>query len=116
MTLNLNDKAFLTRAVHAGERAERPDFTPVATPIHPSVGYLYDSMDDLDAIFALRPEVLEMVEPMSDDDEDEDDRTGKKKKKKKKYVEVEYDPDKDVMVVKKKRKRGEGEWDDNWNL
>jgi cystathionine beta-lyase/cystathionine gamma-synthase len=51
MTLDLNDKAFLTRAVHAGERTERPDYTPVATPIHPSVGYLYDSMDDLDAIF-----------------------------------------------------------------
>ncbi len=72
---------------------------------------------DMDAIFALRPEVLEMVEPMSDDEEEEDDLTGKKKKKKKKkYVEVEYDPDKDVVVVKKKRKRGEGEWDDNWNL
>jgi len=30
----------------------RPDFTPVSTPIYPSVGYLYDDMDDLDAIFA----------------------------------------------------------------
>jgi N utilization substance protein A len=72
---------------------------------------------DLDQIFALRPEVLEMVEPMADDEEEEDDRTGKKKKKKKKkYVEMEYDPDKDVVVVKKKRKRGEDEWNDNWNL
>jgi cystathionine beta-lyase/cystathionine gamma-synthase len=45
-------KAFATRAVHAGERAPHPDYTPVVTPIHPTVGYLYDSMDDLDAVFA----------------------------------------------------------------
>ncbi len=49
---DLHNKTFATRAVHAGERAPRPDFTPVTTPIHPTVGYLYDSMDDLDAIFA----------------------------------------------------------------
>ena len=45
------DAQFATRAVHAGERAPRPDFVPVSTPIHPSVGYLYDDMGDLDAIF-----------------------------------------------------------------
>jgi len=49
---DLYHKAFATRAVHAGERAPSPDYTPVAGPIHPTVGYLYDSMDDLDAIFA----------------------------------------------------------------
>ena len=43
---------FATRAVRAGERMPRPDFTPVSTPIYPSVGYLYDDMSDLDAIFA----------------------------------------------------------------
>ncbi len=48
----LRHKAFATRAVHAGERVPPADFTPVATPIHPSVGFLYESMDDLDAIFA----------------------------------------------------------------
>jgi cystathionine beta-lyase/cystathionine gamma-synthase len=48
----MSDKSFGTRAVHAGERAPRPDYTPVVTPIHPSVGFVYDSMDDLDAIFA----------------------------------------------------------------
>ena len=48
----LKDKDLSTRAVHAGERAPRPDFTPVVTPIYPSIGYLYDDMDDLDAIFA----------------------------------------------------------------
>lgn len=49
---NLQDKSFNTRAVHAGERVPPGDYVPVATPIHPTVGYLYDSMDDLDAIFA----------------------------------------------------------------
>lgn len=49
---DLRQKGFPTRAVHAGERAQRPDYTPVATPIYPTVGYLYDSIDDLDAIFA----------------------------------------------------------------
>ncbi len=48
---NVATHSFATRAVHAGERAPRPDFTPVVTPIHPTVGYVYDSMDDLDAIF-----------------------------------------------------------------
>lgn len=46
-----SQRSFATRAVHAGERAPRPDFTPVVTPIQPTVGYLYDSMDDLDAVF-----------------------------------------------------------------
>jgi cystathionine beta-lyase/cystathionine gamma-synthase len=44
--------SFHTRAAHAGERPPQGDFTPVVTPIHPSVGYLYDSMDEVDAIFA----------------------------------------------------------------
>jgi cystathionine gamma-synthase/methionine-gamma-lyase len=44
--------SFQTRAVHAGERVPPADYTPVATPIWPSVGYLYESMDDLDAVFA----------------------------------------------------------------
>jgi cystathionine gamma-synthase/methionine-gamma-lyase len=45
------DRSIDTLAVHAGERGPRPDFTPVSTPIHPSVGYLYEDMGDLDAIF-----------------------------------------------------------------
>ena len=40
-----------TLAVHAGERGPRPDFTPVSTPVYHSVGYLYDDMETLDAIF-----------------------------------------------------------------
>ncbi len=46
----LRSKGFVTRAVHAGERVPPGDFTPVATPIHPSVGFVYESMDDLDAV------------------------------------------------------------------
>lgn len=49
---NLSKKTFQTRAVHAGERTPAPDYTPVATPIWPAVGYLYESMDDIDAVFA----------------------------------------------------------------
>ena len=47
----LSDKAFQTRAVHAGERVPPADFRPVTTPIWNSVGYLYENMDDLDAVF-----------------------------------------------------------------
>lgn len=49
---DLRNKSFQTRAVHAGERVPPADYRPVATPIWPSVGYLYESMDDLDAVFA----------------------------------------------------------------
>src|SRR5512146_1832250 len=48
---NLSDKSFQTRAVHAGERVPPADYRPVATPIWPTVGYLYESMDELDAVF-----------------------------------------------------------------
>jgi cystathionine beta-lyase/cystathionine gamma-synthase len=44
-------KSIYTQAVHAGERGPRPDFTPVTVPIYPSVGYLYDDMQDLDSVF-----------------------------------------------------------------
>jgi len=47
----LKDTSIYTQAVHAGERGPRPGFTPVSTPIHPSVGYLYDDMQDLDGVF-----------------------------------------------------------------
>jgi cystathionine gamma-synthase/methionine-gamma-lyase len=47
----LAEKKIHTQAVHAGERGPRPDYTPVSTPIHPSVGYLYDDMKDLDGVF-----------------------------------------------------------------
>jgi len=48
---NLTHMSFRTRAVHAGERVPPADFRPVTTPIWNTVGYLYESMDDLDAVF-----------------------------------------------------------------
>jgi cystathionine beta-lyase/cystathionine gamma-synthase len=45
------DTSIFTLSVHAGERAARPDYTPVATPVYPSVGYIYDDLTTLDAIF-----------------------------------------------------------------
>ena len=50
--LDLRRCSLQTQAVHAGERAERPDFTPVSTPIYHSVGYLYNRTEDLDGVFA----------------------------------------------------------------
>ncbi len=47
----LTGKSFETLAVHAGERSPASDSTPVVTPIWPSVTYLYESMDDMDAVF-----------------------------------------------------------------
>lgn len=44
-------KSIFTRAVHAGERGPKPDFKPVSTPIYNSVGYLYEDLKDLDAVF-----------------------------------------------------------------
>jgi cystathionine beta-lyase/cystathionine gamma-synthase len=43
--------AFATQAVHAGERAPRPDFTPVNTPIYQSASFVYDTVETMDAIF-----------------------------------------------------------------
>jgi cystathionine beta-lyase/cystathionine gamma-synthase len=43
---------FASRAVHAGERGPRPDFTPTVTPIYPATAFVYDDTDTLDAIFA----------------------------------------------------------------
>ena len=48
---NLHNKAFSTRAVHAGERTTPGNFRPVTTSIVPSVSYFYESMDDLNAVF-----------------------------------------------------------------
>jgi len=42
---------FATRAVHAGERAPAPDFTPTATPIYPASAFVYEETETLDAVF-----------------------------------------------------------------
>lgn len=43
-------RAFPTRAVHAGEHLPAEDFIPVVGPIHPTVGFIYEKMDDLDKV------------------------------------------------------------------
>jgi cystathionine gamma-synthase/methionine-gamma-lyase len=55
----MSKPSIFTTAVHAGERGWRTapagggaGFTPVATPIYPSAGFLYEEMADLDAVFA----------------------------------------------------------------
>lgn len=47
----LTSKSIETLAVHAGERAAAADSTPVVAPIWPAVTYLYESMDQMDAVF-----------------------------------------------------------------
>ncbi len=47
----VSSKSFETLAVHAGERVPASDSTPVVTPIWPAVTYLYESMNDMDAVF-----------------------------------------------------------------
>ena len=42
---------FASRAVHAGERVPRPDFTPTTTPIYPASSFIYDDTETLDAVF-----------------------------------------------------------------
>jgi cystathionine beta-lyase/cystathionine gamma-synthase len=43
--------SFATQAVHAGERAPKPDFMPVNTPIYQSASFVYDAIETMDAIF-----------------------------------------------------------------
>jgi cystathionine gamma-synthase/methionine-gamma-lyase len=45
------DLGFASRAVHAGERGPRPDFTPTVTPIYPATAFFYDKTETLDAVF-----------------------------------------------------------------
>ncbi|MCX6053664.1 MAG: transcription termination factor NusA [Chloroflexi bacterium] len=63
----------------------------------------------LEAIFTLRPEVLDTA-ILSDEEEGDDSEKGKKKKKKSKHVVVTYDPDRDLTLVTKKHKRGSDDW------
>ena len=51
-----HQRSFSTRAVHAGERTPRGRYIPVVTPIHPTVSYLYDSADELDAVLGAEQE------------------------------------------------------------
>jgi len=50
MSSNLSSKGFATRAVHAGERVRRDGFIPMSTPIYSSATFLYDTLEEIDAI------------------------------------------------------------------
>jgi cystathionine gamma-synthase/methionine-gamma-lyase len=52
----MSSHSFSTRAVHAGERTSPGRYTPVVAPIEPTVGFVYESIDELDAIFATTQE------------------------------------------------------------
>ncbi len=49
---NLDDKSFITRTVHAGERIPLDDIHPVVSPLFPSVGYTFADSADLNAVRA----------------------------------------------------------------
>ena len=43
-----------SKTVHGGDRRKRAsDFVPVTTPIYTAASYAYDSMEQLDRVFAL---------------------------------------------------------------
>ena len=44
-----------TAAVHAGERAPRPGFSPISTPIYNTATFLYDTAGELDGAFDADP-------------------------------------------------------------
>jgi len=48
----MRGNSVFTQAVHAGEGGPRPDFSPVVTPIHNSVVYLYDRVETLHEILS----------------------------------------------------------------
>jgi cystathionine gamma-synthase/methionine-gamma-lyase len=52
MSSDLSSKGFATRAVHAGERVRRDGFLPMSTPIYSSATFLYDTLEEIDAISA----------------------------------------------------------------
>jgi cystathionine beta-lyase/cystathionine gamma-synthase len=50
MIRQLASKQLATRAVHAGERVRPDGFVPVSTPIYSSATFLYDRLEEIDAI------------------------------------------------------------------
>jgi cystathionine gamma-synthase len=46
------DHDITTKLVHGGERQSLPDAQPVATPIYASATFTYDSMEEIDQVFA----------------------------------------------------------------
>ncbi len=52
MKTPISSRGIATRAVHAGERLPREDFVPMSTPIYSSASFLYDRLEEIDAISA----------------------------------------------------------------
>ena len=99
-------------AVELAEGVSEPVAEIEAEPLAEEIGEMQAA--DLDQIFTLPTDVLEMVAPLAEEESEDEDQQ-KKKKKKKKFVQMEYDPDKDVVVYKKKPKRSGPEgWDGGW--
>ncbi|MFO7918248.1 MAG: PLP-dependent aspartate aminotransferase family protein [Anaerolineae bacterium] len=44
-------KSVYTQAVHAGRERPVPDFSPVTAPVYLSVAYMYEDVNDLEAVF-----------------------------------------------------------------
>ncbi len=72
-----------------------------------------DEEPSFDKLFALKPDMIPVVDADEEDESEDSSKTkpGKKKKKSRKSVEITYDPDRDVMLTKKKHKRGDGVWE-----
>lgn len=49
--MSVQGDSLFTKAVHAGERLGKDVCRPVVTPVHMSVGYLYDTMEQMDSVF-----------------------------------------------------------------
>lgn len=48
----MTDRDITTKLVHAGERRALPEAQPVSTPIYASATFTYDSMEEIDQVFA----------------------------------------------------------------
>ncbi len=72
-----------------------------------------DEEPSFDKLFALKPDMIPVVDTDEEEESEDSSKTkpGKKKKKSRKSVEITYDPDRDVMLTKKKHKRGDGVWE-----
>jgi cystathionine beta-lyase/cystathionine gamma-synthase len=54
--MTVKSKSFRTRAVHAGEHLPPDEFIPVVGPIHPTVGFVYEHMEDLEKVLGATKE------------------------------------------------------------
>ena len=96
-------------AVEFAPAAAEPAEVAEAEPVQAEA----EEEPSFDTLFALKPDMIPVVDV--DEEEETEDSTktkpGKKKKKSRKSVEITYDPDRDLMLTKKKHKRGDGVWE-----